>query len=42
MRGVDPHLAERYHRLGYWENQTFGDYLERNIRRWPDRLAVID
>ncbi|MBI4191890.1 MAG: AMP-binding protein, partial [Betaproteobacteria bacterium] len=42
MRGVDPRLAERYHRLGYWENQTFCNYLERNIERWPDRLAVID
>lgn len=35
-------LARRYRAEGYWQGITIGEALDRAMRRWPDRIAVID
>jgi len=34
--------AERYKRLGWWGDQTFGDILDRAADRYPDKEAFVD
>jgi len=34
--------AERYKRLGWWGDQTFGDILDRAAERYPDKEAFVD
>lgn len=35
-------FARRYRAEGYWQGITLGQMLERSMRRFPDKLAVID
>jgi non-ribosomal peptide synthetase component E (peptide arylation enzyme) len=34
--------AEKYKRLGWWGEQTFGDILDRVADRYPDKEAFVD
>jgi 2,3-dihydroxybenzoate-AMP ligase len=34
--------AERYKRLGWWGDQTFGDVLDRAADRYPEKEAFVD
>lgn len=34
--------VERYKRLGWWGDQTFGDILDRAADRYPDKEAFVD
>lgn len=45
IKGWSPFTDEEIHRYvskGYWENLTVCDCLDRNVDRFPDKLAVID
>lgn len=33
--------ADRYRRLGYWQNQTFGQLLRQQAQRYGQRLALV-
>ncbi len=35
-------LAARYRAKGYWQGETFGDFLRARAAEHPDRLAVVD
>jgi acyl-CoA synthetase (AMP-forming)/AMP-acid ligase II len=34
---IEKHLTE-----GSWLNKTYGDFLERRVRAWPNQTAIID
>ena len=33
--------AERYRRLGYWQNQTFGQMLRQQSQQYGQRIALV-
>ncbi|MGG6242494.1 (2,3-dihydroxybenzoyl)adenylate synthase [Nodosilinea sp. AN01ver1] len=36
-----PDYADRYRRLGYWQDQTFGQMLRQQAQRYGQRLALV-
>ena len=34
--------SETYHAEGYWTDRLLTDYLERAVRRFPEKVAVVD
>jgi len=37
-----PEMVDEYTRAGYWTNETFYDFYDRNVREFGDREALVD
>ncbi|MBX6377867.1 MAG: AMP-binding protein [Clostridia bacterium] len=39
---LDAQTVEKWTKLGYWGDRIITDYLDENVARFPDKVAVVD
>lgn len=39
---LSPERVAYYQAKGYWKGETIGEYLERSVEHFPDKIAVVD